>query len=119
LDRWGDAAVFGGLVLYFAGPGRDPVLAGLALAGLVTAGLVSYVRARAEGLGLRADVGLAERADRLIVLLPAVAAFGLGLPKAWFGAVLALLAVACLVTVGQRMVFVRSQLLATARAGRV
>jgi CDP-diacylglycerol--glycerol-3-phosphate 3-phosphatidyltransferase len=119
LDRWGDAAVFGGLVLYFAGPGRDPVLAGLALACLVTAGLVSYVRARAEGLGLRADVGLAERADRLAVVLSAVAAVGLGLPVSWLGVVLALLALACAVTVYQRMAFVRRQLLATAGAGRV
>jgi CDP-diacylglycerol--glycerol-3-phosphate 3-phosphatidyltransferase len=50
LDRVGDAAVFGGLVLYYAGPGDQQVMATLALACLVLGSVVSYARARAEGL---------------------------------------------------------------------
>ena len=69
LDRVADAAVFGGLVLWFTGGGDDRPTALLALACLVLGGLVSYARARAEGLGMRADVGIAERTDRLVAVL--------------------------------------------------
>ncbi|MDQ6714797.1 MAG: CDP-alcohol phosphatidyltransferase family protein, partial [Actinomycetota bacterium] len=59
LDRVGDAAIFGALVLYFAGPGSDysQLTAGLALACLILGMVVSYAKARAEGLGLTANVG--------------------------------------------------------------
>src|SRR5512139_249735 len=69
LDRMGDAAIFGGLVLYYAGPGRHLLLASLALACLILGSVVSYAKARAEGLGFTADVGIAERADRLVAVL--------------------------------------------------
>ncbi|MDQ1288500.1 MAG: CDP-diacylglycerol---glycerol-3-phosphate 3-phosphatidyltransferase [Actinomycetota bacterium] len=112
LDRVGDAAVFGGLVLYYAGEGDDVLMAGLALACLVLGQIVSYARARAEGLGMTAAVGIAERADRLLVVLVATGLVGLfGLPSVVLGVVLALLAVACLVTVLQRMLTVREQVL--------
>ena len=64
LDRIGDSAVFGGLAIYLA---RDhqPVLACVALFCLVAGSMVSYARARAEGIGVRADVGVAERSERL------------------------------------------------------
>ncbi|GAA4409889.1 CDP-alcohol phosphatidyltransferase family protein [Fodinibacter luteus] len=120
LDRVGDAAIFGGLVLYFAGAGREdgelaPVMAGLALACLILGSVVSYAKARAEGLGMTANVGIAERADRLVVVLIATGLTGLlDLPWAVLGVVLALLALASLVTVVQRMLEVRRQALEAA-----
>lgn len=110
LDRFGDAAVFVGLVLYLAGRGEEPVGAVLALACLVLGSIIPYVRARAEGLGLRGDVGLVERADRLVVTLVTTGLVGLGLPVRVLTVVLALLAVASLVTVVQRMAHVRRQI---------
>lgn len=108
LDRVGDAAIFGGLVVYYAQRGEiDHTW--LALSVLVLGMLVSYVRARAEGLGLRCDVGVAERADRLVMILVATLAVGLGAPLVVLTAVLWLLAVLSAVTVGQRMALVRAQ----------
>ena len=117
LDRFGDAAVFTGLLLWLAGRGDDEVGAVLALACLVLGSIVPYARARAEGLGMTASVGIAERADRLALVLVAAALVGLGLPTVVLTVVLGLLAVASLVTVVQRMVVVRRQVLAAARPG--
>ena len=113
LDRVGDAAIFGGLVLWYAGDGDQTVLAGLALACLILGSVVSYAKARAEGLGMTANVGIAERADRLVAVLVVTGFVGLGLPQVVLGVVLALLAVASLVTVFQRMLTVRAQALAS------
>ncbi|EWT01646.1 CDP-alcohol phosphatidyltransferase [Intrasporangium oryzae NRRL B-24470] len=112
LDRIGDAAIFGGLVIYYAGKGSNQVMAGLALACLILGSVVSYAKARAEGLGFTANVGIAERADRLVAVL--VAAFFADLLDSTIllGVVLALLAVASFVTVLQRMLTVRRQALA-------
>lgn len=115
LDRFADAAIFVGLVLHLAVRAEAPVAAGLALACLVLGSVVPYVRARAEGLGLRGDVGLVERADRLAVTLVATAAVGLGAPVVVLTVVLGLLAVASLVTVAQRMLHVRRQIVGAAR----
>jgi CDP-diacylglycerol--glycerol-3-phosphate 3-phosphatidyltransferase len=109
LDRVGDAAIFGGLVLYFAGPGASLLLAGLALACLILGMVVSYAKARAEGLGMTCNVGIAERADRLFAVLLATGLVGLGLPQVVLTVVLALLALASLVTVVQRMATVHGQ----------
>jgi len=112
LDRVGDAAIFGGLVLYYAGRGDDQVMVALALACLVLGQIVSYARARAEGLGMRADVGIAERADRLVTVLVTTGLVGLfGWPTWVLEVVLVLLAAASLVTVAQRMLLVRRQVL--------
>ncbi len=109
LDRIGDSAVFGGLLLWYAGRGDDLLLTGVALWCLVAGALTSYVKARAEGIGLSCDVGIAERSERLIVILVATGLSGLfDLPALRTGA-LWLLAVATTVTVGQRLVEVRRQ----------
>lgn len=109
LDRVGDAAIFGGLTLYFGGRGNDNTLAAVALYCLVTGMLTSYVRARAEALGLRADVGIAERTERLIVILSATGFSALlGYPALLAGG-LWLLAVASTITVLQRFLAVRRQ----------
>lgn len=107
-DRVADAAIFSGLVLWFAGDGDDRLLAGTALFCLVTGGLVSYAKARAEGLGLRCDVGLAERAERVILVLLATLLAGLGVQYA-LAAGLWLLGVATALTFVQRLVEVRRQ----------
>lgn len=109
LDRVGDSAIFGGLVLWYAGGGDTPYLAALALACLILGSVVSYSKARAEGLGMTANVGIAERADRLVAVLLATGFVGLGLPEVVLTVVLALLAVASLITVIQRMLEVRRQ----------
>ena len=111
LDRVGDSAIFGGLVLWYAGKGDDFLMAGLALACLILGSVVSYAKARAEGLGFTANVGIAERADRLVAVLVITGLVGLGLPEVVLTIVLALLAVASLVTVFQRMLLVRQQAL--------
>ena len=112
LDRIADAAIFGGLVLWYAGGGDNAVMAGLALACLILGMVVSYARARAEGLGMTANVGIAERAERLVLVLVATGLVGLGLPELLLTVVLSVLAVASLVTVVQRMLEVRRQALA-------
>ncbi|MGN6752403.1 MAG: phosphatidylinositol phosphate synthase [Intrasporangium sp.] len=118
LDRVGDAAVFGGLVLYFTRDGDSSLMAGLALACLILGSVVSYAKARAEGLDFTANVGIAERADRLVAVL--VAAFFADVfdVPVLLGAVLGLLAVASLVTVVQRMLTVRRQALAAGEVSR-
>jgi CDP-diacylglycerol--glycerol-3-phosphate 3-phosphatidyltransferase len=108
LDRVADAAIFGGLVLWFLGEGDDTTLGVLALYCLVGAGLISYVRARAEGLGLRAAGGLAERTERIAVVLGCTLLAGLGVPYV-LPIGLWLLAAAITITVVQRMWAVRGQ----------
>lgn len=112
LDRVADAAIFSGLVLWYAGTGDNWLMAGLALACLILGMVVSYARARAEGLGMTADVGIAERAERLVLVLVATGFVGLGAPVLLLQIVLAVLALASLVTVVQRMLEVRRQALA-------
>ena len=112
LDRIGDGAVFGGLVLYFAGPGDDYLHLCVALWCLVMGSVTSYSRARAESLGMDARGGIAERADRLVAIL-VLTFFGdvLGLPVL-YEATLWVLAVASTYTVGYRVLKVRRQSLA-------
>jgi CDP-diacylglycerol--glycerol-3-phosphate 3-phosphatidyltransferase/CDP-diacylglycerol--inositol 3-phosphatidyltransferase len=69
LDRIGDAAVFGGLALYFAWEGDSDLYLCLSLFCLVMGNLTSYARAKAESLGLDARGGIAERSDRLVSIL--------------------------------------------------
>ena len=114
LDRVGDAAIFGGLVLWYAGDGNDTLMAALALANLILGSVVSYARARAEGLGMTANVGIAERAERLVATLAATGLVGLGAPEVLLTVVLALLAVASFITVCQRVLTVRRQALSRA-----
>lgn len=117
LDRIGDAAIFSGLTIWYFQGGDDRLKAWLALACLVLGSVVSYARARAEGLGMRADVGIAERADRLVAALVTTGLVGLGLPEIVLTVVLGLLAVASFVTILQRVLLVRQQVIAAEAAG--
>jgi CDP-diacylglycerol---glycerol-3-phosphate 3-phosphatidyltransferase len=102
LDRAADAAVFGALVWWFAGAGDNRLLMLLALLCLVLGVLTSYVKARAEGVGIACDVGIVERTERLILVLVGIGLSGLGVPFAVHVALWVLL-VGSAVTVGQRI----------------
>lgn len=114
-DRLGDAAVFGGILLYFSYDQDSTVWAAVALAGLVFGQWTSYVKARAESLGFTCSGGLAARADRLVIVLAGALLAGLGVPYVLEAAVAAL-AVASMITVLQRIEQVRRQAKAHARA---
>lgn len=107
-DRAADAAVFGGLVWWFSGAGDNRLLVLLALLCLVLGVLTSYVKARAEGMGLSADVGIVERTERLILVLVGTGFTGLGVPYAVHVALWVLL-VGSAVTVGQRVAAVHRE----------
>ncbi|MBE2997429.1 CDP-alcohol phosphatidyltransferase family protein [Nocardiopsis sp. HNM0947] len=109
LDRVADAAIFAGLMWWFIAEGDDPVLAGLTLFCMISGFMVSYVKARAEGLGVNCDVGVAERTERLVVILVAAGLGGLGVPYVLAGG-LWLLAGMSLLTILQRLVETRARL---------
>jgi CDP-diacylglycerol--glycerol-3-phosphate 3-phosphatidyltransferase len=116
LDRIGDAAIFGGLAMYYVGPGDNDALAALAIYCLSMGSVTSYARARAESLGMQAKVGIAERATRLVSILVITGLadianlLGAGEKALWAIAVtLGLLAVASTITVFQRVLVVRTQ----------
>ncbi len=104
MDRIADAGVFGSVAWYFAVHQRHSTLVA-ALICLVTGQLVSYVRARAEGLGLTAKVGIAERAERLILLGVGGLVTGFGW-RYGLDVALWLLAALSTITIGQRIVHV-------------
>lgn len=110
-DRLGDAAVFGGVLLYFTYQRDSTLWAAVALAGLVFGQWTSYVKARAESLGFTCSGGLAARADRLVIILVGVLLGGFGVPYVLEAAVL-LLAVTSMITVLQRIGQVRRQAVA-------
>jgi CDP-diacylglycerol---glycerol-3-phosphate 3-phosphatidyltransferase len=80
MDRVGDAAVFGGITIWFIRNPADHVLAVVSLFCLACGMCVSYVKARAQSLGLKCDVGLIERPERLLIGLTSIGLSGLGVP---------------------------------------
>jgi len=104
-DRVGEGAMLAAIALVFARHGREWAVV-LAVVAVVGSFLVSYTRARAEALGLRGDVGLGSRAER-VVLITAGLVFAPWGGLAW--AIVALAATAWL-TVIQRILHVRKQL---------
>jgi CDP-diacylglycerol--glycerol-3-phosphate 3-phosphatidyltransferase len=116
LDRVADASVFGGLTLWFMLGGHDRLLAGVALFCLVSGSLVSYAKARAQSLGYNADVGIAERTERLIIGLAAAGLSGLGVPYVLPVGLWALAALSAF-TFGQRVFAVRRQAIMADKAG--
>lgn len=106
LDRAAEAIVFIGVAAYFISTADDPfwpVVA--AFVALAASFMVSYARARAEGIGLDAEVGLAPRTERLVLVIAGIALAGLGFEV---GLIAALVVVAALstVTVVQRILHV-------------
>jgi CDP-diacylglycerol---glycerol-3-phosphate 3-phosphatidyltransferase len=112
LDRVADAALFGGIALFFAWQAEDRLYLVLALVCLTMGSITSYARAKGEQLGYDAKTGLAERPDRLVgLLVPAFFGDLLDLPILYEVA-LWLIAVASTITVVQRILKVRRQALA-------
>jgi len=105
-DRAADAAIFGALIWWYSGPGNNRLLILLALLCLVLGVLTSYVKARAEGVGIPCNVGIVERLERLLLVLFGTGLSGLGVPYALHVA-LWLLVGGSAVTVGQRILAVR------------
>ena len=104
LDRLTDSVIVISLLMYFRT--RDELLSVLLLVVLVTGFLISYIRARAEGLGVECSIGFAERTERLIILFVGTALYGLGLTIA-LNIALWVLVGASLLTVAQRLHAVR------------
>ncbi len=96
LDRFAEAAIYFGLLVFFARTGRQQELY-LTYAAIIGSQLVSYTRARAEGLGLRCQGGWFTRVERIIAL-------SIGLIVGWVRPVLWLLAILTNITAVQRMV---------------
>ncbi|MBP2368768.1 phosphatidylinositol phosphate synthase [Pseudonocardia parietis] len=105
-DRMVDGAVFGALAWWALTGGNEPVAAAAALVALVGGQIVSYVKARAESVGLTAEGGLVERAERLLLGLLGAFLAGVGVPYA-LSVALVVLAVGTVVTLGQRILAVR------------
>jgi CDP-diacylglycerol---glycerol-3-phosphate 3-phosphatidyltransferase len=104
-DRLGEAIMLGAIGLVFARDG-DEIALGAVFAAMAGSFLVSYTRARAEALGLKGDVGIGSRAERVFVIVSGLflAPWGL-LPWAVY-----LLNLTAWLTVVQRILHVRSQL---------
>lgn len=111
LDRLGDGAIFAGLMWGLLQVEGNTLLAGLALYCLVVGGIVPYLKARAEAVGATANVGVAERADRLVICLVATGFHGLGVPYI-LAVALWVVAIASTITTVQRSRTVRQQILA-------
>lgn len=109
LDRVADGALFAGVAIWFFTGGADTPIAIAAVVCLVLGMVVSYARAKAEALGYHANVGIAERAERLVSVLVVTGFTGLGLPTVVLLATLCLLAVASFVTIVQRIAAVHRQ----------
>lgn len=109
LDRVGDGATFIGIGAFLlTAPDvayRTPA-AILCMVAILASVLVSYARARAEGLGLDCKVGIAQRAERILGLGIASLVFGAGPHALLLEAMVALLAIASIITVVQRFVYV-------------
>jgi CDP-diacylglycerol--glycerol-3-phosphate 3-phosphatidyltransferase len=105
MDRVGEAAMLAAIALVFMREGNEVAVAA-AFAAMTASFLVSYTRAKAETLGLKGDVGIGSRAERVFVIVTGLflAPWGL-LPWAVY-----LLNVTAWVTVAQRIIHVRRQL---------
>ena len=104
LDRATDAAIYAGVISYaISSDNRN--LALLALLALITGALIPYIRAKAESLGIACSVGIAERAERLIIILTATGLYGLGVNIALAGGLL-LVNILGLITIVQRLLVV-------------
>jgi len=109
LDRVGDGATFIGIGAFLlTAPDvayRTPAVI-LCMVAILASVLVSYARARAEGLGLDCKVGIAQRAERILGLGLASLIFGAGRHALLLEVIVALLAIASIITVVQRFVYV-------------
>ena len=104
IDRVTDSAILLGVSIYLIN--HNDQLSFVSIATLVTGMLVPYIRAKAESFGIECSGGIAERTERLIIAMSAIALDGLGVPYVLAGGMW-LLAGLGAVTVVQRMLIVR------------
>jgi CDP-diacylglycerol---glycerol-3-phosphate 3-phosphatidyltransferase len=91
LDRASEAIVYAGIAAWFLGTSEQPMWPVLVAMGALSGSfLVSYARARAEGIGYQASVGLAPRTERLALLIVGVALAGLGFTQVLIGILVAI-----------------------------
>lgn len=100
-DRYSELLIYGGLLTHYLGSGESLYVV-LTFAAAAGAALVSYNRARAEGLGFQAKIGILSRMERFVILIPSLI---LGFP--WVG--IGIIAVLANVTALQRIMAVRRQ----------
>ncbi len=106
-DRVGEGAMLGAIALVFSRH-HDTVALALTFAAVAGSFLVSYTRAKAEGLGLRGDVGIGSRAERVVVITGGLVFAPLSI---WLlVAAISLLTATAWLTVLQRVLHVRKQL---------
>ncbi len=116
LDRAGEALLYAGIAAYYLRFIADPTWAVLGtFVALSGSFMVSYTRARAEGIGLSASVGLAPRTERLVLVIAGIALAGLGYVTALTGIII-IIAVLSVATVIQRIWHVRALAEARERA---
>ena len=113
MDRAGEAVIYAGIAAGAALSGKTEVI-GLATLALGLGSLVSYVRARGESLGVCANIGIAQRAERAVVLIVGLLAGGLIAPT-WLTASLVIISATSAITVVQRIRFIRAGITAAAQ----
>jgi CDP-diacylglycerol--glycerol-3-phosphate 3-phosphatidyltransferase len=120
LDRIGDGATFAGVGTYLM-LAPDVAYRELSvitcMVGIIASLVVSYARARAEGLGLDCKVGIAQRAERILLLGIPPLLFGAGPGSVYLQVIVVLLTVLALITVVQRIVHVHGAANAADLAG--
>jgi phosphatidylinositol phosphate synthase len=88
LDRAAEAALYGGVAAYYLVTAAEPTLPVLlALVAMAGSFMVSYTRARAEGIGVSASVGLAPRMERLVLIVAGIFLAGIGFEIGLIGAI--------------------------------
>lgn len=102
VDRLSEAALFLGLLAFYAPWEKATLEVWLIFLALVGSLLVSYVRARSEGLGLQCKVGILTRAERILIL-------ALGLLLNQITIALSLIVILTLATTLQRLIFIKQQ----------
>jgi CDP-diacylglycerol---glycerol-3-phosphate 3-phosphatidyltransferase len=111
LDRVGDGATFMGIgVFYLLAPADSVAYRAAAIiismTAIIASLLVSYARARAEGLGIDCKVGMVQRAERIVILGVPTVLFGAGPEGLLLFWIVSILALTSVITVVQRFVYV-------------
>jgi CDP-diacylglycerol--glycerol-3-phosphate 3-phosphatidyltransferase len=120
LDRLGDGATFAGVgtyLMFAPGVAYRELSVIVCMVGIIASLVVSYARARAEGLGLDCKVGIAQRAERILLLGIPPLLFGAGPGGIYLQVIVVLLTVLALITVVQRIVHVHGAANAADLAG--
>ena len=107
MDRVADGVILASISFYFITQ-ENTILFLISLFALITSEIVSYTKARAEGLGLNCDTGIAERPERVLIIIFGTLLTGIGISNAIQWSIW-ILAIVSLITLIQRMNFVYHQ----------